>query len=375
MSSKEYTIFGTSSKKVILNAEYFDPKKHTSIVQITPEMEKKQESNIQYTTYINNTISNNKNGYNKGVFIKFKPMKLIRCPIFRFNKDIMGKYNIKDDKDPRRFHFLISIDPEDEGCIQLEKVMSGLDKYYNSADFGKYMFAENTKIMKDDDIKFKPYGLYTSIKQNQKKKTADKNPFKDYASVKIKLDVDQTGTIKTMFAKKNGNNIIKFTVNNFDDLFEYIGRNAVIQPIIRLKKVYSTKGDTDGDTTEYRCGITPVFEQVIILDSGSTSSSEEHEFINDDGYNVIEASDSSTVINPTIPKDIMNKSEPKNITDEPHDEDDGELEDSEEITDNSDTIENEEQEDESEEEPEEEPEPEPEPKPTKRIIKKKSSDK
>jgi len=325
MASKEYTIYGKNDKKVILNADCFDPKKHTKIVQITPEMEKKQDGNTQYTAFINNTIANNKNNYNKGVYIKFKPIRLARNPIFKFNAATMGKFYTGED-DVKRYNLLISINPDDEGCKQLEKVFVSIDTYYNGKDFGKYMFTENTKIISNGDSIFKPYKLFTTAAQNQKKKSAEKNPYKDMGSIKIKLDLDKTNTICTIFAKKDGDKMIPFTINKFDDLCDYIGRGAVIQPIIRLKKVYCSKGEQDEDKTLYKCGITAVFEQIIILESGSTSAGVVHEFINDDGYSIAEQGDSTIAINPTIPK---NKA--KDVLDEPQD---GELDSDEQISEN-----------------------------------------
>ncbi len=232
--------------------------------------------------------------------------------------------------------------------------------------------------------------MFTSAKQNQKKRSADKNPYKDMGSVKIKLDTDKANNITTIFAKKNGKDAEKLTISKFDDLFEYVGRNAIIQPIIRLKKVYSSKGEPDGDNTLYKCGITMVFEQIIILDSGSTSAGVVHEFINDDGYSVIDApTNSAVVINPSVPKGTS-KNKARNIQDEPND---GELDEKEQInTEDSDSNNEDDQEEnqeedqddqeenqedgsedqeENQEEESEEPEPEPEPPkkpPTKKTI-------
>lgn len=303
MSSKEYTIYG-DDKKVIINADYFDPKKHTKIVQITPENEKKQGGNTQYTTFINNTIANNKNNYNKSVYIKFKPIKLIRNPIFKYDPVTMGKFYTGED-DVKRYNFLISIDPEDEGCKQLEKVFSSIDAYYNGKEFGKYMFTEDTTIIKNNDGIFKVYPLFTTARQNQRKKSAEKNPFKDLGSIKIKLDLDKDHQISTIFVKKvNKSEAVKIKLNKFDDISDYIGKNALIQPIIRLKKVYCSKGETDDDNTIYKCGISAVFEQIVIIESGSTSAGIVHEFINDDGYDIV---NSSVVINPTIPRDVKDE--------------------------------------------------------------------
>jgi len=289
----------------------------------------------QYVSMLNNTIANSENGASKIVYIRFAPIRLKRAPIFKWNDkmstDSGGYYS--GPNDPKRANLLIVIDPEDPGCKQLEKVYTNLDDYYNSEDFGNLLFEKDSGF-KFDNASFQVYSLLTTAAMNQDKPSADKNPFKDFASVKIKLDMDTNGNIKTKFGKKEEDgSITQFTINNVDELAKYINRGAVIKPIIRLKKAYCTKGEISGKKKLYKCGIVPVFDQIDILDSGSSANGLSDEYIADD----------DTVINPMVPtsgksssksagKAKTNAKVGKKITDEP----DGVIDENEHISDDDD---------------------------------------
>ena len=336
MASKvpEYKICGKNTKIVVLNAANFDAAKHTQIVKINKDMYKNQLTGKfkQFVSMLNNTIASSENGASKVVYIRFAPIKLKRAPIFKWNEKSKeaGYYTGPDD--PKRANLLIVIDPEDPGCKQLEKVYTDLDERYSSENFGKLLFEEDSGF-KFENATFQVYPLLTTAEMNQDKPSADKNPFKDFASVKIKLDMDADGNIKTKFGKieEDGKTITPFKVNNIDELSKYINRGAIIKPVIRLKKAYCSKGENAGKKKLYKCGIVPVFDQIDIISSGSSSTGLSEEYINDDD---------NIVINPTIPTAGKSTSKPaakpkpsakasRKVTDEPEGEIDEEEHNSE----------------------------------------------
>ena len=339
MASKvpEYKICGKNTKIVVLNAATFSAEKHTQIVKINKDMYKNQLTGKykQFVSMLNNTIASSENGASKVVYIRFAPIKLKRAPIFKWNEKSKeaGYYSGPDD--PKRANLLIVIDPEDPGCKQLEKVYTDLDEHYSSENFGKLLFEEDSGF-KFENANFQVYSLLTTAEMNQDKPSADKNPFKDFASVKIKLDIDADGNIKTKFGKmeEDGKTITPFKVNNIDELSKYINRGAIIKPVIRLKKAYCSKGEPSGKKKLYKCGIVPVFDQIDIINSGSSSTGLSEEYINDDD---------GIVINPTIPSAGKPASKPaakpkpngkpsRRVTDEPE----GEFDENERISDDED---------------------------------------
>lgn len=336
MASKipEYKICGKDTKIVVLNAATFNAAKHTQIIKINKDMYKTQQTSKykQYVTMLNNTIANSENGASKVVYIRFPQIKLKRAPIFKWNEKSKeaGYYTGPDD--PKRANLLIVIDPEDPGCKQLEKVYADLDEYYSSENIGNLLFEQDSGFL-FEKASFQVYSLLTTAEMNQEKPSADKNPFKDFASVKIKLDLDADGNIKTKFGKKEEDgSITPFKVKSIDELSKYINRGAIIKPIIRLKKAYCSKGEVSGKKKLYKCGIVPVFDQIDIISSGSSASGLSEEYINDD--------DDDIVINPSIPTAGKSASKPaakpkpsgkasRKVTDEPE----GEIDENERISD------------------------------------------
>lgn len=334
MASKvpEYKICGKNTKIVVLNAATFNAAKHTQIVKINKDMYKNQLTGKfkQFVSMLNNTIASSENGASRVIYIRFAPMKLKRAPIFKWNEKSKDAGYYTGPDDPKRANLLIVIDPEDPGCKQLEKVYTDLDEHYSSENFGKLLFEEDSGF-KFENATFQVYPLLTTAEMNQDKPSADKNPFKDFASVKIKLDMDVDGNIKTKFGKmEEDGSITPFKVNNIDELSKYINRGAIIKPVIRLKKAYCSKGENAGKKKLYKCGIVPVFDQIDIISSGSSSTGLSEEYINDDD---------DIVINPTIPTAGKSASKPtakpkpsskatRKVIDEP-----GEIDENERISD------------------------------------------
>jgi len=343
--------------KIVFKAHEFNPKTDMVINYLTQESIKKL-TNSQFTIFVNNNYAN-EHKFNKNVYFAINKFQIINTPSYPYNEKTSQFYP-KGEDDPKRAFFKMYINEEDKNCLKMKQLFVNLDKYFQSEEF-KLKFFEgfgyNEKTKEKYDLEY--YQIYHP--PNDDEPTEDnKNQFSKYGSIKIKFDVQtkdysdsknpkelEQPKIKTIIYKidEATNERTQCNITTFKDIENLIHKNAVINCIIRLQKCYCSKPQNKNGKKKITYGFSPIFDQIIIYNSGDTYLSGNREFFDMDEGEDESNVNVSGVIKPEYPK---KKNQPTNVTDEPEDDDNVNEEETEEN--NEDENNEEENEDENNEE-------------------------
>lgn len=172
----------------------------------------------QPTAFINNK-------YNDELKIELEPIKITYYGIPPLSKPRSKKMFIKSDDD--RKYINIPLDPNQQSCMQLKKILEDADNYYSSDAFKKKLFGPK---------KWQKYQYVPSIKYKNNDESEENNDLPPYCKIKCRVPY--------VIVKTNNDEI---NPDNMTEMTKYVKYKSTIGFTIKFTKIWANLCPTPGN--------------------------------------------------------------------------------------------------------------------------------
>ena len=293
--NKDYYIFNNN---IIYYADKFDINKHVKIILDKNEYDHNKANENTYRPIIQNTIWNEQNNYNPGVYIYFDPIKLANNAIFSYNEKFHKSIN---DYSSRYF---LAFNKAYDNYNQYKKVFKNIDIYMNNLKqkiFNSYYYSSKfhsfTHFNYNHPRKL-PTLFYNCLSKDKfyyDTKLRKIHSYKSSKNVYYKIHFDpilksfkyksrMPFSYQQVFKIDKNNNINRIKYDDIASLAKDLHKGVYISTIINLNKIYFSPSFQHVNIIkpEVNYGIYPICSQIIIhenIDNTKTNKETNKEII------------------------------------------------------------------------------------------------